>query len=148
MGPVDFLPPLIILLSTTSRCHPYTTQTVPTMSVSEQLAAIEHALAIAKAENDKLAKGQKAAAPKVRNSLLDIGKTCSDARKAVLDIGKGIPVKKRAPKEVKEDPVPSSGDESPEVVPAAPVELAAAPAAAAKKPRAPRKPKVVAEAKA
>ncbi len=143
MGPVDFLPSLIILLLETSRRHPYTTQTVPTMSVSEQLAAIEHALAIAKSENEKLAKGQKAAAPKVRNSLLDIGKTCSDARKAVLDIGKGIPVKKRSPKlEVKADElVPSSGDESPDPQPVA--EAVAAPAVPVKKPRAPRAKKVV-----
>ncbi len=51
-------------------------------SIAEHLASIERSLTMAKAENEKLAKGCKASAPKVRNALLDIGKTCSDSRKA------------------------------------------------------------------
>lgn len=116
-------------------------------TVADHLAAIERELAVAKAENEKLVKGQKAAGPKVRNALLDIGKTVSEARKDVLEIGKAIPVKKRQPKaEVKADELlPSSGDEAPEQAPVAEAAQLAEPLAApapAKKPRASRAKKV------
>lgn len=62
------------------------------------LAEIERCLAIAKQHNEKLAKGVKSAAPKLRAALLDISKLVGDSRKAALEAGKQIPVKKRAPK--------------------------------------------------
>lgn len=68
------------------------------MSVKDQLAAIERYLLQAKSEDEKLEKGIKSAAPKVRASLLEIGKIVSEGRKLALDHGKAIPVKKRAPK--------------------------------------------------
>ena len=81
-------------------------------SVAEHLASIESALALAKKDNDDLAKGRKSAAAKVRNHLLTIGKLVSEARKDVLEIGKGIVVRKRVPKEEKE----ASSDEQPDLV--------------------------------
>ena len=46
----------------------------------------------------------KSAAPKVRSSLLEIGKLVSESRKLALDHGKAIPTKKRVPKaEIKSD---------------------------------------------
>jgi hypothetical protein len=80
-------------------------------SVKDQLAKIDSYLAIAKAEEEKLSKGCKAAAAKLRNALLEVGKECSELRKNVLDIGKAIPVKHRAPKDQQ---APSSGSEADE----------------------------------
>lgn len=138
-------------------------------SVKDQLAKIDSYLAIAKAEEEKLAKGCKAAAAKLRNALLEVGKECSELRKNVLDIGKAIPVKHRAPKDQQ---AASSGSEADEVEvkeadvkmpdlpplpselkrqdgmsvadllaapPAQPIAPPVQPAAPAKKPRAPRK---------
>ena len=68
------------------------------MSVKPSLARIEHYLNQAKEDDAKLAAGTKSAAPKVRSSLLEIGKIVSEARKIALDCGKQIPVKKRVPK--------------------------------------------------
>lgn len=83
------------------------------MAVQQHLAEIERCLAMAKAENEKLIKGTKSAAPKLRSALLDIGKNVSEGRKLALDVGKAIPVKKRIPKEAKvEEELPA---ESPEL---------------------------------
>ena len=68
------------------------------MSVKDQLAKIESYLLLAKEDDAKLASGVKSAAPKVRSSLLEIGKLVSESRKLALDVGKQIPTKKRAPK--------------------------------------------------
>lgn len=68
------------------------------MSVQSSLAEIERCLAIAKQHDEKLAKGVRSSAPKLRAALLDIGKLVGESRKAALDAGKQIPVKKRAPK--------------------------------------------------
>ena len=68
------------------------------MSVQSSLAEIERCLAIAKQHDEKLAKGVRSSAPKLRAALLDIGKLVGESRKVALDAGKQIPVKKRAPK--------------------------------------------------
>ena len=68
------------------------------MSIQASLARIEHYLLQAKEDDAKLASGVKSAAPKVRSSLLEIGKLVSESRKLALDHGKAIPVKKRVPK--------------------------------------------------
>ena len=68
------------------------------MSIQASLAKIEHYLLQAKEDDAKLASGVKSAAPKVRSSLLEIGKLVSESRKLALDHGKAIPVKKRFPK--------------------------------------------------
>ena len=77
---------------------------------------MEHYLNLAKAEDAKLQKGTRSSAAKVRSALLEIGKECSGARKAALEAGKAIPVKKRAPKaaeaaEAKESKESKSDDE-------------------------------------
>lgn len=69
------------------------------MSVADLLNSIEMSLTRAKLENEKLSKGTKSAAPKVRAALLEIGKHVAESRKLVLDIGKSIPVKRREPKQ-------------------------------------------------
>ena len=71
---------------------------LPVMSIKDSLARIEHYLLLAKDDDAKLASGVKSAAPKVRSSLLEIGKLVSESRKLALDAGKQIPVKKRVPK--------------------------------------------------
>ena len=68
------------------------------MSVQASLAKIEHYLNQCKEDDAKLALGVKSAAPKVRSSLLEIGKLVSESRKLALDHGKAIPTKKRVPK--------------------------------------------------
>ena len=83
-------------------CIAYTINTA-TMSIQSNLAAIEKYLAVAKAEDTKLANGTKSSAAKVRAALLEIGKECSESRKLALDCGKAIPTKKRVPKEAKSD---------------------------------------------
>ena len=83
------------------------------MSIQSNLAAIEKYLAVAKAEDAKLASGTKSSAAKVRAALLEIGKECSESRKLALDCGKAIPTKKRVPKEPKSD-----SEELPESPPA------------------------------
>ena len=84
------------------------------MSIQINLAAIEKYLAVAKAEDTKLANGTKSYAAKVRAALLEIGKECSNSRKLALDVGKQIPTKKRVPKsEAKSD-----SEELPESPPA------------------------------
>ena len=100
--------------------------------IKGHIAAIERSLAIARGEEDKLAKGIKCAAPKLRAALLEIGKICSDSRKVVLERAKSMPIKVRSPKESKqaEEPLPD----------ASPVlerqdGQAAAPEVASKKPR-------------
>jgi hypothetical protein len=70
-------------------------------ALKEQLTAIERYLLQAKADEEKLAKGTRSAAPKIRASLLEIGKTVSEGRKLALETGKAIVPKKRAPKESK-----------------------------------------------
>ena len=107
------------------------------MSIKDSLARIEHYLNLAKADDDKLAAGTKSAAPKVRSSLLEIGKLCSESRKIALDCGKAIATKKRVPKETK-----SSDEELPESSPileradgAKPVEAPELALAPVKKPR-------------
>ena len=104
------------------------------MSVKDQLSQIERYLIQAKLEDEKLEKGVKSAAPKVRASLLEIGKLVSESRKAALDAGKAIPVRKRAPKEEKKH------DESPEDAD----NEADAASEVSRKPARGRKPKVVA----
>lgn len=69
------------------------------MSVTDLLAAIDSRLSIAKSENEKLSRGIRSSAPKLRAALLEIGKSVNESRKLALDIGKAIPVKKRMPKE-------------------------------------------------
>ena len=108
---------------------------LPTMSVQASLAKIEHYLNQAKEDDAKLASGVKSAAPKVRSSLLEIGKLVSESRKLALDHGKAIPVKKCAPKESKE-----SEEELPEAIPQ--LERQDASAEVSRKPRG-RKPKAV-----
>ncbi len=68
------------------------------MSVQSSLAEIERCLAIAKQHDEKLAKGVRSSAPKLRAALLDIGKLVGESRKVALDAGKAIPTKKRASK--------------------------------------------------
>ena len=68
------------------------------MSIKDQLTQIERYLIQAKIEDERLEKGVKSAAPKLRASLLEIGKIVSESRKAALDAGKAIATKKRAPK--------------------------------------------------
>ena len=82
------------------------------MSVQSSLAEIERCLAIAKQHDEKLAKGVRSSAPKLRAALLDIGKLVGESRKVALDAGKQIPVKKRAPKASKAAvaPAEASGD--------------------------------------
>src|SRR5690606_31401865 len=77
----------------------YTVHTIDTevMSIAASIAQMEHYLNLAKAEDAKLQKGTRSSAAKVRSALLEMGKECS-ARKAALEAGKAIPVKKRAPK--------------------------------------------------
>ncbi len=93
--------------------------------VKGHLSSIDGHLATAKLEEEKLSKGCKASAARCRNSLLEIGKICSEARKDVLEIGKAVPTKKRAPKdpkdEVQPDEVESSSDDSEEKKEAQPV---------------------------
>ena len=109
-------------------------------SIAEHLASIERSLATAKAENAKLEKGCKASAAKLRNALLEIGKTCSDSRRDALEAGKAIVVKKRLPKPESKDA--SSGEEQPDVPVLERQDAVADLAAPAKKVRAARKPKV------
>jgi len=93
------------------------------MSIAASIAQMEHYLNLAKAEDAKLQKGTRSSAAKVRSALLEIGKECSGARKAALEAGKAIPVKKRVPKaaeakESKESKESKSDDELlPEVSP-------------------------------
>ena len=61
------------------------------------MVKIEHYLLQAKEDDAKLASGVKSAAPKVRSSLLEIGKLVSVSRKLAVDHGTAIPVKKRVP---------------------------------------------------
>ena len=80
------------------RVHIASTINTKAMSISTSLARIEHYLNLAKVDDEKLAAGTKSAAPKVRSSLLEIGKLVSESRKLALDVGKQIPTKKRVPK--------------------------------------------------
>ena len=89
-------------------CLAYTFNT-EAMSIQSSLAKIEHYLLQAKEDDAKLASGVKSAAPKVRSSLLEIGKLVSESRKLALNHGKAIPTKKRVPKSEAE-----SDDEMPE----------------------------------
>lgn len=113
------------------------------MSVSDLLVSIDARLSIAKAENEKLTKGIRSSAPKLRAALLEIGKLVGESRKLALDLGKAIPVKKRAPKEA--EPIsqslvePISDAISAPLVPVEIVPASAEPVVALKK-RAPRKP--------
>lgn len=84
-------------------------------TVKSELDNIERQLSIAKAENERLGKGTKCAAAKLRAALLEIGKSCSESRKLALDAGKSIPVKKREPKEAKEEEDPE--EKLPEATP-------------------------------
>src|SRR4051812_24475823 len=111
------------------------------MSVKDQLASIERYLVQAKLEDEKLEKGVKSAAPKLRASLLEIGKIVSEGRKVALDAGKAIPIKKRVPKEAKvEEALPESASDGEISEILQPAEPSLAPI---KKPRAARKPKIV-----
>jgi len=68
------------------------------MSVQSSLAEIERCLAIAKQHDEKLVKGVRSSAPKLRAALLDISKLVGESRRVALEVGKQIPVKKRVPK--------------------------------------------------
>lgn len=84
------------------------------MSVQSSLAEIERCLAIAKHHDEKLAKGVKSAAPKLRAALLDISKLVGESRKVALASGKAIAVKKRVPKAAVAPEAASSGlDDAP-----------------------------------
>lgn len=85
----------------------------PRMSVQSSLAEIERCLAIAKQHDEKLAKGVKSAAPKLRAALLDIGKLVGESRRVALASGKAIAVKKRVPKAVVAPEAASSSPEEP-----------------------------------
>ena len=100
------------------------------MSVQSSLAEIERCLVIAKSENEKLSRGIRSSAPKLRAALLEIGKSVNESRKLALDIGKAIPVKKRMPKEAEPsaDPEPIA-----EAISTSLIEPAAAPILAPKK---------------
>ena len=135
------------------------------MSLKQHIASIESHIAVAKQEEIKLSGGCKAAAARFRGSLLEIGKICSEGRKDALDIGKAVPVRRRIPKESDPASIESDPEEkketqivAPDVLPDAspvlarqdalvdPIVDAARAALAvvpAKKPRAPRKAKVV-----
>lgn len=105
------------------------------MSVSDLLAAIDSRLSIAKAENEKLSRGIRSSAPKLRAALLEIGKSVSESRKLALDICKGIPVKKRLPKpsaDLSSDPEPIA-ESMAEAISTSLIEPAAAPILAPKK---------------
>lgn len=100
------------------------------MSVASLLAEIERSLGVAKLHDEKLAKGIRSSAPKLRASLLEIGKLVGESRKLALEAGKSIPVKHRAPKEA-EVIAESVAQPISEAIamPLAPVELAPLPAA-------------------
>ncbi len=83
------------------------------MSVKDQLTQIERYLIQAKVEDERLEKGIRSAAPKLRACLLEIGKIVSEGRKIALGAGKAIVPKKRAPKEVKVESKESDPDELP-----------------------------------
>ncbi len=104
------------------------------MSVTDLLAAIDSRLSIAKSENEKLSRGIRSSAPKLRAALLEIGKSVNESRKLALDIGKAIPVKKRMPKEAEPsaDPEPIA-EPIAEAISTSLVEPAAAPILAPKK---------------
>lgn len=104
------------------------------MSVRSSLAEIERCLVIAKAENEKLSRGIRSSAPKLRAALLEIGKSVNESRKLALDIGKAIPVKKRMPKEAEPSADPEPIAESmAEAISTSLVEPAATPILAPKK---------------
>lgn len=108
------------------------------MSVTDLLAAIDSRLSIAKSENEKLSRGIRSSAPKLRAALLEIGKSVNESRKLALDIGKAIPVKKRMPKEAEPsaDPEPIAepiAESMAEAISTSLVEPAAAPILAPKK---------------
>ena len=70
--------------------------------IKAQLESIDKHLATAKLEGVKLASGCFASAARCRNSLLEIGKICSEVRKDVLDIGKSVKSAKRVLKDSKQ----------------------------------------------
>jgi hypothetical protein len=84
-------------------------------AIKAQLSSLGNHLAVAISEEEKLSKGCKASAARCRNALLELAKGCSAARKDVLEVGKSVPTKKRAPRdpkdEVKPDQVSSESDE-------------------------------------
>ena len=90
------------------------------MSVKDRLAAMEGYLTTAKLEESKLAGGCKSSAARCRNALLELAKACSDVRKDVLEVGKAVPTKKRAPKSP-EEVKPESEESEEEKVTDAPV---------------------------
>lgn len=103
------------------------------MSVTDLLAAIDSRLSIAKSENEKLSRGIRSSAPKLRAALLEIGKSVNESRKLALDLGKAIPVK-RMPKEAEPSADPEPIAESmAEAISTSLVEPAAAPILAPKK---------------
>jgi len=109
------------------------------MSVTDLLAAIDSRLSIAKSENEKLSRGIRSSAPKLRAALLEIGKSVNESRKLALDIGKAIPVKKRLPKpsaDLSSDPEPIAepiAESMAEAISTSLIEPAAAPILAPKK---------------
>lgn len=104
------------------------------MSVTDLLAAIDSRLSIAKSENEKLSRGIRSSAPKLRAALLEIGKSVNESRKLALDLGKAIPVKKRMPKEAEPSADPEPIAESmAEAISTSLIEPAAAPILAPKK---------------
>lgn len=108
------------------------------MSVTDLLAAIDSRLSIAKAENEKLSRGIRSSAPKLRAALLEIGKSVNESRKLALDLGKAIPVKKRMPKEAEPSADPESiaepiAESMAEAISTSLIEPAAAPILAPKK---------------
>ena len=108
------------------------------MSVTDLLAAIDSRLSIAKSENEKLSRGIRSSAPKLRAALLEIGKSVNESRNLALDLGKAIPVKKRMPKEAEPsaDPEPIAepiAESMAEAISTSLVEPAAAPILAPKK---------------
>ena len=108
------------------------------MSVTDLLAAIDSRLSIAKSENEKLSRGIRSSAPKLRAALLEIGKSVNESRKLALDLGKAIPVKKRMPKEAEPSADPESiaepiAESMAEAISTSLIEPAAAPILAPKK---------------
>src|SRR5579872_4807408 len=92
------------------------------MSVRSNLEHMGRLLVVAQLESDKLSAGTRVAAPRLRSTILEIQKLCTEVRKSVLATGKEMQAKKKGAKEsppsaqiISQVPAPAS--EPPKVEP-------------------------------
>jgi hypothetical protein len=74
------------------------------------ITEIQHHLQEAKSELDCLLKGKKCSASRCRGNLQKVKIACDVVRKEVLNYSKGLPVKQRKEKEIKDMPTLSKDD--------------------------------------